>query len=409
MPTDHFAANQRVVLLPIQTADLTYLPLLQAVEGPLLTCITGLNTLYGQLAMLRRDMAPNRWMSSPYLRYDEIIEQRTQWAALVQGRYFLCPTLQIHAAQPLNNDSATPTDGNPEAIKRTCVLQARLYDAHTQEDIGHWESPLPAKEAPTLEDLTTLGHQWLKQLYTHWQQQHGTHAHYQPNPTPPPALVPDMATLQQVQQPYQLDEVINATPPSSATGWLAYVLGKHLQTRGDHAEARTYLEQAIHSDIGNTSFKAQCHLACGQALALQEQWPQALQHWQTARQLDSNDPDIALNLGYGLENCERDNEAITTFSKLQRQKPKDIRASYALGQLYSKHERWKEAIQQYTLQTQLAPTDPWPFNNMATCYLQMGQPNKAKPYLEKTCVLDPAGEAGNIAQLILAQLENNPN
>ena len=54
----------------------------------------------------------------------------------------------------------------------------------------------------------------------------------------------------------------------------------------------------------------------------------------------------------------------------------------------------------------LTPGDPWAYNILGTCLVQLGKMNEAEFELAKAVQLDPDGEAGALARQELQQLKD---
>ena len=61
-------------------------------------------------------------------------------------------------------------------------------------------------------------------------------------------------------------------------------------------------------------------------------------------------------------------------------------------------------LDQYKQQLAVDENDPWCHADMAFCYMNMGQPEQARAHLERTVALDPDGEAGDYAKVILGMV-----
>lgn len=130
----------------------------------------------------------------------------------------------------------------------------------------------------------------------------------------------------------------------------------------------------------------------------------AQQWWERAIQYDASYINPYFNIANTYEDQDNYPAAEQYFLKAQELAPDDFRTFLNLARIYSKMGIWDKALDQYQHQLTTDAQDPWCHSDMATCYLNLGDLPKARHHLEKTLALDPEGEAGQYAQLILAGL-----
>ncbi len=130
----------------------------------------------------------------------------------------------------------------------------------------------------------------------------------------------------------------------------------------------------------------------------------ALQWWERALQYDATYLNPYFNIANTLEDQEDYAGAERYFMQAQTLAPGDFRTFLNLARIYSKMGVWDKALSQYQYQLAAEEGDPWCHSDLATCYLNLGDLSNAKRHLEKTVALDPNGEAGEYAQLILSGL-----
>jgi tetratricopeptide (TPR) repeat protein len=130
----------------------------------------------------------------------------------------------------------------------------------------------------------------------------------------------------------------------------------------------------------------------------------ALQWWKRAVEYDPTYLNPYFNIANTFEDQEKFPEAEFFFLKAQELAPDDFRTFFNLARIYSKMGVWDKALTQYNFQLRTEDKDPWCHSDVATCYLNLGDLQNAKQHLEKTVTLDPQGEAGEYAQLILSSL-----
>ncbi|WP_303672993.1 tetratricopeptide repeat protein [Vampirovibrio chlorellavorus] len=130
----------------------------------------------------------------------------------------------------------------------------------------------------------------------------------------------------------------------------------------------------------------------------------ALQWWNKAIEYDPGYINPYFNIANTQEDLGNYPAAEEYFLKAQELAPDDFRTFLNLARIYSKLGQWDKALNQYQFQLKSEANDPWCHSDLATCYLNLGEVENAKRHLEKTVALDPEGEAGEYAQLILGGL-----
>jgi tetratricopeptide (TPR) repeat protein len=130
----------------------------------------------------------------------------------------------------------------------------------------------------------------------------------------------------------------------------------------------------------------------------------ALQWWKRAIQYDPDYINPYFNIANTCEDQERYAEAEAYFLRAQELAPNDFRTFFNLARIYSKMGFWEKALTQYNYQLKTEDKDPWCHSDVATCYLNLGDKQNAMQHLRETVKLDPGGEAGEYAQLILSSL-----
>jgi len=179
-------------------------------------------------------------------------------------------------------------------------------------------------------------------------------------------------------------------------------MGTLLQQANRHGEAIRYLEKtfwAMHHVMPRQ--RAECLTETGTCYALIDSIQKAAECWKNAILEDPYFVSPYLHLAHAYEEDGNLDEAEYFFRQAEQVAPQDNRVYFNLARLYSKQERWAEAISQYQYQLMLEPDNAWIYSDLANCELQQGNVQKAKVYLLKTLELDSEGEAGRCAQLIL--------
>jgi tetratricopeptide (TPR) repeat protein len=134
----------------------------------------------------------------------------------------------------------------------------------------------------------------------------------------------------------------------------------------------------------------------------------AMAAWHKAISVDKTLLSPYLNLAMTLEEMGHLSQAIAVATPAVTAAPPDARLYHLLARLHSQSNQWDEALAYYQLQLIAEPDNPWTLSNLAVAYLQKDHSAQAIHYLKRTVALDPDGEAGDYAQLILGSLTSDP-
>ena len=165
-----------------------------------------------------------------------------------------------------------------------------------------------------------------------------------------------------------------------------------------------HYKKAIESCQGNPKHRAEYATEAGNACAVLGESEFATQWWQRGIHYDPTLINPYLNLAHLCEENEAFDDAEQYLVAAQKHHPDDYRCYFSLARIYSKTASWDKAVEQYQRQISMGGDDPWCHSDVATCYLQMGDTEKAQYHLSKTAEMDPEGEAGEYARLILVGL-----
>jgi tetratricopeptide (TPR) repeat protein len=165
--------------------------------------------------------------------------------------------------------------------------------------------------------------------------------------------------------------------------------------------------EALKHAHGTPRNRAMYATEAGIACALLGRPELALQWWVKAIDYDPTFLNPYFNLANIYEDQNNLREAEKYFLKAQKLAPDDFRTYLNLARLYSKLGEWEKALTQYQRQLETESEDPWCHSDVATCYLNLGDTKNAMQHLKKTVSLDPNGEAGQYAQLILSGISLN--
>ncbi|MDH4380152.1 MAG: tetratricopeptide repeat protein [Vampirovibrionales bacterium] len=395
--------------------------------------LQGLLALTSPINTIARYDASDRWQVSPYLASNERQQQWHQWADMVSARFVLSGSVfvdldtdEVHLTLRLTDSTATDWE---DADLANESLAWKVTD-----DVTHW----PALEREW--------HGVAQRLISAWWIAVGTQFYDDAVPYTQCALTRSETALHSAQyggfspslvhpdhvMRLSLGPAIGAHPyaylrlcqPNRSVAevtedfqtliahdptcqWAWWRWGKHMADTGHYAEAANAYSYLLQGSWPVPN-RARLALALGHCQALQQKTQDALASWREALSLEPSLAPAALNQAHTLESLNRIEEAIEAFQHLAQQHPNDLRAYYGLARLYSRLQQWNDALTQYAAQSRLSPNDAWCLTNMATCHLQLEDIPKAVTCLQQAFTLDPDGEAGSLAQLVLAQLKDAP-
>lgn len=183
-------------------------------------------------------------------------------------------------------------------------------------------------------------------------------------------------------------------------------LGRYCRLSGLFEKSIAYYQKAFEVSQCPEQARAFYSTEIGIGYAMLGQYDEATHWWLRAIELAPRFINPYMNVAITYEEQGDLPQAETFYMKAQAMEPNDQRTYYSLGGIYQKQGKWKEAIQQYQSYLAKDDKDPWCHNQVATCYLQLGDQKSAASHLEKSSKLDPAGEYGQFAQLILSNLSH---
>lgn len=183
-----------------------------------------------------------------------------------------------------------------------------------------------------------------------------------------------------------------------------YHLARCFRSEYELEKSVIFYREALKISRASARNKALYATEAGVGCALLGKNDVALQWWKKAIEFDPTYINPYFNMANIYEDQENYPAAEEYFLKAQTLAPDDFRTFLNLARIYSKMGQWDKALNQYQFQLKSEANDPWCHSDLATCYLNLGELENAKRHLEKTVALDPHGEAGEYAQLILGGL-----
>lgn len=334
----------------------------------------------------------------PTLSYDEVLKKLQQVCQSTRTQYLMTGTLN-----PIAGD-----DSPFHEIKVTY----RLYDVRRNQYIVDEVVNLPMREAVS-EDGQNLDMpvEPLNQLINATTAQFaraifGDNLHHPVATAPFSTSLKAMYLVLKAHQTTSQDEKIQLytqaakEDPQLETAY--YHLARIYKGEPDYEKAVLNYREALKVSHGSPRNKAMYATDAGIACALLGKPDFAQQWWLRAIEYDPSYINPYFNIANIFEDQENYEQAETYFRKAQELAPDDFRTFFNLARIYSKMGAWEQALSQYHRQLETEDGDPWCHSDVATCYLNLGDLPNARVHLEKTIKIDPDGEAGQYAQLILS-------
>jgi|GEM_PF-2212597 len=178
-------------------------------------------------------------------------------------------------------------------------------------------------------------------------------------------------------------------------------LGRIYRGKGDHAKSILCYRNALQVTAANARVRAGYATEGGIACVLLGKDELAIQWWNQAITYDPSYLPPYLDLGNLYEDQNELDQAAEYFRQGAELAPTDFRTCSSLARIYSKQGKWAKALDQYQQQLISDGEDAWCHSDIATCHLNLGNAAEASLHLTRTVELDPDGEAGQYAALIL--------
>ncbi|MEM0951162.1 MAG: tetratricopeptide repeat protein [Cyanobacteria bacterium P01_H01_bin.74] len=183
---------------------------------------------------------------------------------------------------------------------------------------------------------------------------------------------------------------------------LAYLeLAKTFKNLNDYQKSILYYREALKYSKGSSHHKSKMAAEAGISCAMLGNAVLSIKWWEKAIEYDNTFILPYLNISTVYEDQGAYSKAIDHLCTAQALDDADFRTVFSLARLYSKTGEWEKALSQYQRQLETEGNDPWCHSDLATCYLNLGNIDSARQHLEKTLQIDPEGEAGEFAKLIL--------
>jgi tetratricopeptide (TPR) repeat protein len=339
------------------------------------------------------------------------------------GKEMLDELARMHKARYLFTGHVRPlSEGStPEARAISVQVTLQLYDAHTESwalnhslNLSYFEPNCNTLE--TLHPVVWHLEDCLKQLSTHL-------LSFIAPPQEAISALQEVAKFRLMGDYLQLVQLMEADAQPTAKLKLEalselnkaypndllvrYFLAKQFKQGRQYQAAIDMFKTVLESPCFPPKLKAQIMNEMGSCAALLGEREAALSFWLQAIEQYPSLVLAYMNIAHAYEEMGQEAQSEQYLNTVLKLAPADARVYYSLARIYLCQEKWDEALAQYQLQLLLEPHDPWCHNNIATSYLQQSKPQSAIQHLERAKALDPQGEAGQYAELVLMGLMEN--
>lgn len=151
---------------------------------------------------------------------------------------------------------------------------------------------------------------------------------------------------------------------------------------GEYAAAVPYLRTA-------TSHDPQYLLPLAQSCLWSRQYQCVLNVYHRILELNAESAEADMLAGEALDGLRNKDGAIQAFREAVKANPREPYAHFGLGYLLWTQHQLPEAASEFKAELANIPGQPYAMTFLADCYLQMNNPEKALPLLEKALSIDP--------------------
>jgi len=109
----------------------------------------------------------------------------------------------------------------------------------------------------------------------------------------------------------------------------------------------------------------------------------AVELWRKAQEINPDLPGIGAAVAEALLKMGQLQEAIAALQKEVQCRPGQSACHYLLGRAYLQQKEYAKAAGNYQKAIELEPNDPRPYYGLASAFARLGQPDRAREYMEK--------------------------
>ena len=289
-------------------------------------------------------------------------------------------------------------EGSIEREGQDVRLNVNLVNAKTLRQIGSAQLEDPAGDLATLQNeaVSRLARLMGISVSADMLKNTGGKA----NPVAYQSYLTALGYVQRYDKPGNLDLAISAlnnavkTDPSFALGYAELADAYRLKYAVDPNQK--WVDEAT----GNGEKAAQLdpnlpavYITLARTHAMVAQYDLALEEFQRALRLDPHNSYALEGLGGTYERMGRIAEAEATFKKAINLRPDYWDSFNSLGLFYDRQRRYQDALAQFQRAIALTPDNAQVYSNLATVYLDMGEPRfipQAEEALKRSIALSPS-------------------
>jgi serine/threonine-protein kinase len=135
------------------------------------------------------------------------------------------------------------------------------------------------------------------------------------------------------------------------------------------------------------------HLTMGLIHAAAGEHQQAIESFEKALKLESENADAVRELANAYDAAGRPQDAEATFRRAIELRPDSWAAYNALGVFYNQHGRFTEAVPWFRRVIDLTPDNYFAYANLGAMYLRLGRHAEAAAMLERSLALNPSSQS----------------
>lgn len=191
----------------------------------------------------------------------------------------------------------------------------------------------------------------------------------------------------------QLDPLLKSEPPDSEDAQrLAILIGMSHYGLAEFVAATPYLKQAADRDTQNLSL----HLTLAHSCLLSNQYQCVLDEFHRIISLNPDSAEAHLLAGEALDEMKEPVDAIRELRAAVQADPKQPNVHFALGYLLWTQAHTEEAAQEFQAELDNVPGNALAMLYLADAEIQMNQPERARPLLEKVVRIAPDNSMGHL-------------
>lgn len=161
---------------------------------------------------------------------------------------------------------------------------------------------------------------------------------------------------------------------------------------GDYASAAGYLKKAAVNEPQNLQYR----LLLAHSCLASKQYQCVLDVYHEILTLNSESAEADMLAGEALDEMQDHAGAIEQFRAAAKADPRQPDVHFGLGYLLWTQNQFEEAAPEFQAELDLVPDHPQALAYLADCEMQLNQPDKARPLIEKALKIDPNLERAHL-------------